>query len=239
MKNLQLLIYCFAVLSCAPIPKGVSTTQVQEWQEKRSGICPIDGQDVFVVSKNKGHQHGTTLEFRSNGTIDDPVILPICSKCKFPLFKSAYGDSEVKSFKTIVKSEAYTRIDARSMPYFYLARLLELSGAPADTLAYAYLKAAWQADDETDSSLAATYREKSLEAFQIGLGGGSQNITLTKMAVELSRRLERFKEADSLINSVSIVGLDKLNRYFFEFEKCLLKNRDKGSHYFSEAKDCR
>ncbi len=165
--------------------------------------CPLCGASFPGTAPYKGVAWGYRLDLRMYGQIKDPPDAPLCPQCRFPLYKSSYTELELSRLRPYVNSPEYKAIDARHLPYFYLAHLREKGIVAAKNgdydIAHAYLQAAWQAEDLGEKKLETSYLETALryvERFSKAAKRQDPYYPSAKvLGVELKRRLSRFTDA--------------------------------------------
>lgn len=207
--NQQLLQQLLKV-SPAPSPAAVQPSASPAPTPAFRYACPLCGESFPGTAPYKGVAWGYRLDLRMYGRIKDPPDAPLCPACRFPIFRSAFGETELSRLRPYVNSGEYKSIDPRHVPYYYVARLREkglLSSKNGDyDIAHAFLQAAWQAEDLGDKALESGYLERALfYAERHGKAAKKDDPyyqTAKILTAELLRRLGRFAEAESALRSI-------------------------------------
>lgn len=173
-------------------------------------VCPLCGTSFPGSAPYKGVAWGYRLDLRMYGQIKDPPDAPLCPKCRFVLYKSAYDESELSRLRPYVALPEYLSIAQRNTSYYFLAFLREkgmvkMKNGDYD-IAHAYLQASWQAEDLGDRELMTRYLERAL--FYVERYGKAAKKTdpyyptVKILAAELKRRLGRFVEAENALRAI-------------------------------------
>ena len=164
-------------------------------------ICPVCAEKyqarVHVISSARGMR----LDLKPIGcTAPSPV--PMCPKCGFVHFREdEYPAAELKTLKEFVGSDAYKKlVKDRETPHFCLARTYAHLKRDPHQVAFLYLKATWEAEDDKESKdRAKRYLAECLTAYEAAAGTKSKVAdavpTARYLCGELLRRLGKFDEA--------------------------------------------
>lgn len=78
-----------------------------------------------------------------------PPIIPVCSNCKFVIFKDTLSENEKVKFSSYIKKEEFRNIVSDSASYALLGKLYELDERNPFEIARTYLFAAYQLMDDS------------------------------------------------------------------------------------------
>lgn len=110
--------------------------------------CPLDGTEFESVQDFSGYAEGQRLDLKKIGPISQPPALARCPHCGFPLFTKYPTADEAARLRAIVASERF-RTEARAAtPWFALGVLREELSADPFEIAWTYLQASWEADED-------------------------------------------------------------------------------------------
>lgn len=65
-------------------------------------ICPHDGGDFEAVQDFAGYASGRRLDLKRIGAISQPLAVPHCAECGFPVYRRAIGAADIARLKEIV-----------------------------------------------------------------------------------------------------------------------------------------
>jgi hypothetical protein len=178
--------------------------------------CPLCTTAFKEVMDRSGTQMGMRLDFKPLGHIAAPWRVPVCPKCRFVLYKGGgqpvYGDrvfessptnqpqytaEEVKDMKAFVASAGYAKLPADAPSYQRLALIREHQKLPHHQVAYTWLQASWQVEDnlsrcqECLENCARVY-DKCLASAK---PGSDEYSVAVLVRGEIYRRMGQFKEA--------------------------------------------
>jgi hypothetical protein len=184
---------CFIILV---IPLKASASTFREVEV----TCPLCETKFKTHLQMSGTTFGQRLDLKPIGPIAAPWPLAICPKDSFVLFKENFTEPEKDRLRIFVHSKAYQDLVKDYPPYFRLARIYEFLGEDDFTVAYAYVKASWEA--ENIPAQKGAY-QPSLEACQIHLNKYLQTHsekdkkweTAQLLSGEMERRLGQFDQA--------------------------------------------
>lgn len=151
-------------------------------------------------------------ELRSYTVVDPwPYLLHTCPCCGFTDYdhctKLGADDKErIRIFLGAYRGDSDPSAFAAWQRFEILARQYLIRSVPLWKVGYAYLRAAWMADDAAEDERAAAFRAEAIDCFVQALRGGdvpSNEIALTTYLVgELNRRIGRFDDALAWLQQV-------------------------------------
>lgn len=169
--------------------------------------CPLCA-DVFSYRFALDEMRtGLRLDFKQFGSVNAPAPLPECPRCGFVFPDGARGeldDDEIEKLRGLVKTDRYA-IARQETSYFRLAQVLESLGRPPQDIAFAYVAASWQVDEEPVRC--QIYLARALAWYDNYLGR-SEPVTPARtramlLRVEILRRLGRFEEAKEYLDEIA------------------------------------
>lgn len=187
MKTLFTIIaFCLLTVSTSAMTRGL---------EKFT--CPIDGEEFEDYVNYSGTTFGMRLDLKPIGPTPAPWALSTCPKCRFPLYKDAFSKEEIEKYKILVASKEFTSIPKEAPSYFLLARVKEHDNGPNSEIAYLYLQASWQVEDNKDKykeylKLSLTHYEHAFKKSDLK---DESSLTSGILIAELSRQLGDFKKS--------------------------------------------
>ncbi len=182
-------------------------------------LCPVCGTHWTQRIESSGHAKGLRLDLRQLGDVVDPPTLPQCSKCRFPLFSDrliaqANDPAKQQAFKrlrTFVLGADFQMLASKNPPYFALAQVQQLLGAPHRVVALSYLRASWQVEDREAAS--RRLLEKAHGHYVLALAesaaGSRQQGDLSLLCGEIERRLGKWDDAEKRFRDLEASGLLK------------------------------
>jgi hypothetical protein len=209
--------------------------------EEREFVCPLDGTRFMAWEDWSGTSIGTRLDLKKIGPIAQPWALPQCPRCRFPLFKDEFDSAELLKIKKIVASEPFISAAKNASPYYALGILEEELQAPAVDVAWIFLKATWEAEENAEKYRAVA--ERAIEWFDkaaIALLGDqkrkSDYLVSVYLPIELLRRNGRFDVArDRLDHFPSTKDSEvKWLPSALEFQAKLISAHDSSAHNIGE-----
>ncbi len=184
------------LVSCLLAVTATAMTMGEE-----SFTCPLDGEEFKAYVNYSGYTIGIRLDLKPFGPTPAPWALPVCPKCRFPLFKKEFEKDEIERYKKLVHSKEFQSLPDDTPSYFLLAKVLEFDDAPNAEIAYAYLPSSWQVEEKPEKykkciSLARAYYEKD---YNDPDRKGEAKLTSGTLVAELSRQLGEFDKAIELV----------------------------------------
>lgn len=163
--------------------------------------CPLDGTEFKAVQDFSGYAEGQRLDLKKLGPISQPRALARCPHCGFPLFTKTIGAADTERIRGIVAGDRF-RTEARpATPWFALGVLREELKAEPFEIAWTYLQASWEAEEDgADAYARAAERallwfDRAAEDFRDNTARSKDRHIALYLGVELSRRLGRFGQA--------------------------------------------
>ncbi len=162
--------------------------------------CPLCDTKFKATLAGSGTQFGQRLDLRPLGAITSPWPIAVCPQCGFVLFKDQgekYTAEELATLRGLVNADGYKKLPANTPAYERLAVLYEGLKRPPFVIAYAYLKASWQLEDQPERN--RVLLEKSRKWFETYLETAQKSdearMTAEFLRGELLRRVGKFEEA--------------------------------------------
>lgn len=169
--------------------------------------CPIGGGKFFAQLVGTYTQTGMRLDLRPLGPLIAPMPLPVCPDNGFVMYRETFSEAEIDRLKPLVLSDDYRRLRAEHTDYYMVAYLRDKMGADRLTLAYLYLQASWEAEEQR-SALLANYRSLALDNFEAFLkldnSRSEQWWTAAVLVAELDRLLGRFDAAQAQLEQLPV-----------------------------------
>jgi hypothetical protein len=166
--------------------------------------CPIDGQAFTQGLPTSGAPVGSMLDLKPFGPLLAPAVLPVCPGSRFPLYKRAFADDELRRLRELVATAPWLAIRDTETDYFRTARLRQWLGDDPVDVAFTFLYATWEVDETPERY--ARYAKDALAAVEAAAStlpldarDGERGATLQLVALELERRLSRFDAANRRI----------------------------------------
>lgn len=162
--------------------------------------CPLDGTEFESVQDFSGYAEGQRLDLKKLGPITQPPALARCPQCGLPLFTKHPTAQETERLRAIVASERF-RTEARAAtPWFALGILREELSADPFEIAWTYLQASWENEDDAGGYARAAQRalawfDRAAENLRADPARAGDVLVARYLGVELCRRLGRFDDA--------------------------------------------
>ncbi len=169
--------------------------------------CPLCA-DVFSYRfALQEMRTGLRLDFKQYGSIHTPAPLPECRRCGFIFPDGARGelkDQEIERLRGLVRSDRYA-VARGETSYFRLAVVLEALGRPPEDVAFAYVAASWQVDEEPVRC--QIYLARAMVFYDAYLAR-QEPVTPARtramlLRAEILRRLGRFEEAREYLEEIA------------------------------------
>ncbi len=181
---------------------------------KRCAVCEAEAEYRGVYSCSTG---GCMMDTRPIFLGDDPMRYIDRCKC-------GYVASDISEETTVTKKDLempeYQRSimdDTLANRYVAIAFLRSLKGMHKQS-AYAYLRAAWMADDEKDGAVAADMRREFLEE----ISKVKCKVEDVMVKADVLRRLVMFEQAEEAVSLAQTMSKDKTLVYVMKKEKELI-----------------
>ena len=179
-------------------------------------VCPIDGTEFEQTIALSGTQFGMRLDMKPLGPTPAPWPIPSCPECRFPLFKDEFTEEEIDRYREFVETRQFREETADSPPYFALAKVKAYDGESSGEIAYAYLQASWQVEENREGyeRCLKLALEEYREFFEAERAGVSDEDWLTAgiLIAELERQLGNF---DGALAQVESLGDEPIEDEFF------------------------
>jgi hypothetical protein len=203
-------------------------------------VCPIGNETFSTMVMGSSTTFGYRLDLKPMGPVAAPSPLAVCPSNGFVIYKAEtdFSDEEIANLTKFVLSKEYQELRANNTDYYLLAKIFEHQKKSNDYIAYAYLRASWQAEGSDnykkylDLAIQSYYkvirdlvRDKDTYA-----SSKKEFITFELLIVELKRLMGNFKDAKNNLTEVEIMLMDdKLFDHFkgtIELENQLIKAKD-------------
>lgn len=179
-------------------------------------VCPLDDTSFEAVQDFSGYAEGQRLDLKPLGPVSQPPALARCPQCGFPLYTKHPTLTEIPRLRAIVAGERF-RTEARpAAPWFALGVLREELAAEPFAIAWTYLQASWEAEEDSPASYARA-AERSLAWFDRAAAAlrddparSRDALVARYLGVELCRRLGRFDEARVRLERIAGAAHDAL-----------------------------
>jgi hypothetical protein len=182
------------VLSCSVIAAVASERAVVPL------TCPLDGTEFKAVQEFSGYVQGQRLDLKKLGAIAQPPLLARCPQCGLPLFEKHPDAATIERLRAIVASERFRTEALPAKTWFALGILREELHAEPFEIAWTYLNATWEAEDEDgDYPLAAaravTWFDRAAALLRDLPAHRKDYLVALYLPIELSRRTGNFADA--------------------------------------------
>ena len=230
MKSIKIAIFTIATM-LSTISSAL-TYYDQEYE------CPIGNETFTSVVMGSSSTFGYRLDLKPMGRVIAPSPLAVCPSNGFVIYQEDFSDEEIADLTKFVLSKEYQELRDNNTDYYLLAKIFEHQKKSNDYIAYAYLRASWQAEGSDnykkylDLAILSYYkvifdlvRDKDTYA-----SIKKEFITFELLIVELKRLMGDFKGAKNNLTEVEIMLMDdKLFDHFkgtIELENQLIKAKD-------------
>ena len=161
--------------------------------------CPLCSHTFTFKLVLQEMRTGLRLDFKQFGSRHAPAELPECPKCGFVVPDGGRDDlssDELDKLRELVRSERYESARDESS-YFRLAIELETLRRPPQDIAFAYVAASWQVDE--NPIRCQIYLARALSWYDVYLSShdamSPARMRAMLLKAEILRRLGRFEEA--------------------------------------------
>lgn len=118
--------------------------------------CPLDGAEFEAVQEFSGYAEGQRLDLKKLGPISQPPLLARCPQCGLPIFSRYLDEALAGRIRTILSSERFRTEALPATPWLALAILREELHADPFEIAWTYLHASWEAEEQREEAYAHT-----------------------------------------------------------------------------------
>ncbi len=195
--------------------------------------CPLDGTTFSYRAMGSGTSFGQRLDLKRIGPIDSTPPLPVCPKDHFIVFDEQLSPDELKTLKALVAGADYKARVKAGPSYAVLAHLFETLKKPADTIAFAHLRASWQVEGDAEA-VEAQHRAALTHytAFLEGEMDLEQRFNVGLIAGELERRLGRFDAATARFEALAALPYADAEpfRGIIALQRALIEQKDREPH---------
>ena len=230
MKSIN--IAAFTITTMLSTISSALTYYDQEYE------CPIGNETFTSVVMGSSSTFGYRLDLKPMGRVIAPSPLAVCPSNGFVIYQEDFSDEEIADLTKFVLSKEYQELRDNNTDYYLLAKIFEHQKKSNDYIAYAYLRASWQAEGSDnykkylDLAILSYYkvifdlvRDKDTYA-----SIKKEFITFELLIVELKRLMGDFKGAKNNLTEVEIMLMDdKLFDHFkrtIKLENQLIKAKD-------------
>jgi len=208
----------------------------------KCAICEEQYEATLTASYT---QLGQRLDLRPVGHLTSPPRIAVCPKCGFVDFRDGemYPKDELKELRDFVLSDDYKKLVKTDTPYFRLAKIDERLKKPQQEIAYRYLQASWQVEEEKEKDRPKAYLLAALDAYSKVIADEAAPAAQRQIAGclkgELLRRLGRFDDARKHFEEFRKLEASKNEPYprLIELELDLIGKKDAEPHKIPAAKD--
>jgi len=193
--------------------------------------CPVCLHEFEAEMDMSGYQSGVRLDLKPLGAIAAPSRVAVCPQCHFVLYTDQLSDEDRDNLREFLASPEYAGlVKEKHSSYFLLARIRKHMNANHFTVAYAYLQASWQVEDELARQI--TYLNACLdelkEYVQEKVEDENDFRTAQLLIGEILRRTSKFDDATEHFKELSALSEFKMQPYrtSCEYEIKLIQNRD-------------
>jgi TonB family protein len=166
-------------------------------------LCEEEFRFTFVLQEMRS---GLRLDFKQFGCVNSPAELPECPRCDLVLpdgGRDELSRDDLAILRELIKSDRY-RTSREETSYFRLAVILEALGRPPQDIAFAYVAASWQVDEEPVRC--QIYLARALAWYDTYLAKPEPTSPARTRAMllkaEILRRLARFAEAREFLAEI-------------------------------------
>jgi hypothetical protein len=233
MRGLIASVLVVASITTNAIARTIDTVRL---------TCPLCRWEFDATIDKSGTQFDMRLDLKPLGPTPAPWLVPVCSKCRFVVYRRDIPDQELQNCRKIVASDEY-RKHADRASYFLMGVLFERLGKSEKDTAHVFLKASWQEEQRAENFKECL--ERSLKHFHLYVTNAEKHDetwqTAQVLIGELLRRLGRFADAQQHLTKLAKMEhfqgnlLAKVVAY--ELELC--RKQDSAPHSLSEIKQPR
>jgi uncharacterized protein (DUF2225 family) len=232
------------LVAVAILPAGSLTLADTSVKVKvKCAICDHEYQATLTASSL---QLGQRLDLRPEPfwSIVSPPRVAVCPQCGFVEFREdgKYPKNELKTLRELVLSDGYKQLAKKETSYFRLAKIYERLKKPQAQIAYGYLQATWQVEDEKGDRPRA-YLQTCLDAYDKVIADETAAAKQRQMARflkgELLRRLGKFDDAKKHFEALAKLDASKAAPYpqLIPLELELIAKKDDRPHEIPSSKD--
>jgi len=172
--------------------------------------CPLCEDDFKFRLVIQEMRTGLRLDFKQFGCVNSPAELPECPRCHLVLPDGGRGElsrAELDVLRDLVRSARYETAQGETS-YFRLATIYETLDRPPEEIAFAYVAASWQVDE--DPVRCQIYLARALVWYETYLARSEPPSPARTRAMllraEILRRLARFAEAKNYLDELSYLS---------------------------------
>ncbi len=209
----------------------------------KCAICEHEYEATLTASSFQSGQRLDLrpLPFRS---IVSPPRVAVCPKCGFVEFRedAKYPMDELKAMREFVLSDDYKQLAKTETSYFCIAKMYERLKKPQSQIAYAYLQATWQVEDE-DGLRPQAYLQACLDSYGKVISDekapAEQRQVARFLKGEMLRRLGSFEDAKTHFEALGKLDASKAEPYpkLIPLELDLIGKKDKRPHEIPTSKE--
>ena len=169
--------------------------------------CPLCEDEFKFKLVLEELRSGLRLDFKQFGSVHSPAEVPECPRCGLVLPDGGRGelsDAELDTLRELIKSDRY-KTAREETSYFRLAVIYETLQRPPQDIAFAYVAASWQVDEEPVRC--QIYLARALAWYETYLvrpePTSPARTRAMLMRAEILRRLARFAEAREYLDEIA------------------------------------
>lgn len=229
LLTMRVLILCALAL----VASCVAGAEEVQWIRARCPVCDDKFKYRLVMQELRS---GLRLDFKQFGNPHSPTALADCKKCGFVIpdgGRDGLDRDQSAVLKEMVRSDRFKAAEDETS-YFRLALALEALGRPPEDIAFAYLAASWQVDDEPIRC--QVYLARSLSWYDMFLDrpepATPARVRAMLLKAEIMRRLGRFAEAGEYLADLAYhpAVASQAHQNIIQQQKDLVDARDDEPH---------
>lgn len=193
--------------------------------------CPVCSHEFDAEMDMSGTQFGMRLDLKPLGATAPPWRVAVCPKCHFVLYTEQLSQQDRDRIRTFLAGDEYTGlVNKKHTSYFLLARIQKEMKADHFAVAYTYLQASWQVED--DAARQTDYLNACLNELkkyvQEKIEDKDNFCTAEVLIGEILRRTSEFDSAAKYFERISVLSEFKEQPYrtICEYQLMLIQKRD-------------
>ncbi len=230
-----LVMLLSAVVLSAPVSARTFVSQ--------TFTCPLTGTTFKANVDASGTQFCQRLDLKPIGFIGAPGVVPECPDDGLVLYQDTFTRAQLKILRPWVKSEHYQQVLRQESTHFRIAETMKQLSAPADEVAWAYVRASWQVEDQPQRY--RRYLGAAMDAMTLAIEQHSKStdkdakLTTARLQIlgaELSRRLGQMPQAEQWLAAAepALSSLPEDDRYWHAAVLARVRVGFVGKAYFTD-----
>lgn len=192
-------------------------------------ICPIDGTISTRIVITSYSVFDQRLDLRPVGALMSPPPIAVCESNGFVLYQDEFSEVDLATLRAIVGSDEFRTLRAANSDWFVAAWLAEQMGRPGAETHWMYLYASWEVEG-SDAALNREYLALAFDRFVLAerkaVPDSEDWWTARLLRIEINRRLERFSEAELLLEETGAGAVPEGYRSLLDRQRELIAARD-------------